>query len=745
MLFSLFLVCSINLGIAVVLLLVLGRVVRFSSRVVGLLLGAIGVVASAVVGVRLLALPEGAVVASAVLVMAAIVAVDVLRPDWNAPGQYFFASFVAAALAYLGFALTITVAGNLSFIGSAASLLLLCLETLALVIASSFAFETCDVICRTRHTRVMPVADAAYRPTVSVQIATYNEPPEMLIETIKALEGQNYPDFEIVIIDNNTQDESVWRPVADYCASRARVTFVHVDPWPGYKSGALNLALRRFTNPRAEIVAVVDSDYLVSPEWLQETVGYFGDPAVAFVQTPQDYRGYEGNRYLTACYDAYRYFFASAMRSRNERDSIIFAGTMGLLRRRALDELGGWSEWCITEDAEVSLRMLRAGWSGLYVGRSYGRGIMPLTYSSLKSQRFRWCFGGMQILRIHWRSLMPWDRSPENRLSGAQRMDYLFGGLQWLNDLILLGFAVVLLIVSGLLLGGSSVAIRPLIGPTIVLPAALLVSGLLRAVWALRDRTRISYERAFFAFANWLSLSWTVAIACLQGLVRREGVFLRTPKSEGERRLGAAVAASKTELVLTIALWGAAVGLAATTSATPLLVGLIVWQGAVYASSPFMAGLDQYGHLTPELERRRRTERRRERLAAMATPLYVGSLGAIAIGTVAFVLVVALGASHAGSPTNPLTIPGQTQTPPAPAHNTGGTVTPTTTTTTHAGQRRHGPATTTTTTSRQPSGSTTSTTSSTTPPTTATTTTPPTTTTTATSSTSSTTTSSTSP
>ena len=117
------------------------------------------------------------------------------------------------------------------------------------------------------------------------------------------------------------------------------------------------------------------------------------------------------------------------MPARNERNSIIFAGTMGLPRRSAVERLGGWDEWTITEDAETSLRLLPAGWSGWFLDQPLGRGIMPLTFAALKSQRFRWCFGGMQILRKHWRDLRPWDRHPGNRLSVAQRMDYLLGGL----------------------------------------------------------------------------------------------------------------------------------------------------------------------------------------------------------------------------------------------------------------------------------------------------------------------------
>ena len=731
MLFSAFLVCSLNVGIAAILLMAFGRRVRVGSRVAGVLLSAAGIFLAGYLCALMWSLPAAPVEAAQVYVFVVALSVVAVRGVWNPVGQYFFASFVAAVLAYLGFAADVTVAGNLSLIGSVASALLFVLELAALTIATTFAFETCDVICRVRHSRTFPVPDPAYRPMVSLHIAAYNEPPEMLIETIKAAERLRYPNFEIVVVDNNTSDAGVWHPVAEYCKGRPRVKFEHVDPWPGYKSGALNLALERLTDPEALIVGVIDADYLVDPSWLEETVGYFADPGVAFVQTPQDYREFRGNSYLTACYDAYRYFFASAMPSRNERNSIIFAGTMGLLRRTALASLGGWDEWCITEDAETSLRLLRAGYSGLYLARSFGRGIMPLTFASLKSQRFRWCFGGMQILRRHWRTLMPWTRAPDNHLSTAQRLDYLVGAAQWLNDLVYLGFTLVLLVVSGLLLSGSSVAIRPLIGPTTLLPAILLGVGLLRAVWALRERTGISYRRALLAFANWLSLSWTVALACVQGLLREEGVFLRTPKTGEDHRVLAAAAAARTEILLTAMLWAAAGALAVTTAATPLLLALVAWQGSVYFSSPFMSWLDQRGHLPPDLERRRRTERRRERLAQIAKPLYVGTLGAAGASALAFALVVAFGASNPGTPTNPFNVPrsspqnpgpyGLTRTPPSttlpparkkppPSTTTTGPKAPTTTTTTHGTTTTTTPATTTTTSSTTTTTTTTTTT-----------------------------------
>jgi cellulose synthase/poly-beta-1,6-N-acetylglucosamine synthase-like glycosyltransferase len=656
LLFSVFVVCAVGLALATLLLVALGQRLRRSSWPIALGLSACVYFGAGWGAAEVWALPAGPVERAEVFCVAVTAVVVWLRPVWNPIGQIFWGSYLAAALAYLLFAGSITLDGNLPVLAAVASALLWLLEFGALALSSSFAFETCDVLCRVRHSRSFPTPDQGYRPKVSLHIAAYNEPPDMLIETIRTAEQLDYPDFEIIVIDNNTSDPEVWQPVEEYCAGRPNVTFVHVDPWPGYKSGALNLALRQLTHPDAEIVGVIDSDYLVAPNWLKETVGYFEDSNLAFVQTPQDYRDYEGSAYLTACYDAYRYFFATTMPSRNERNSIIFAGTMGLLRKSLLTSIEGWDEWCITEDADTSLRLLRAGYSGLFIGKSFGRGIMPLTFSSLKSQRFRWCFGGMQILRQHWRSLLPWDRSSDNHLSLAQRLDYLIGGLQWLNDLIYLCFTFVLLIIAGVLLSGHTVAIRPLIGPTILLPATLLVSGLLRAIWALRQKTDITYRRAFLAFLNWLSLSWTVAVACVQGLLRREGFFLRTPKTGTRDRLLAALRAARVETLLFVLLWVAAITVTLVAHPTVLLVGLFIWQGMVYLAAPLTSWMAQRTHLSPDLERRRRTEGNRERYVSVLRPVAVGSLAGAAVAAVAFVGILGVGSTQAGHSSDPFSL-----------------------------------------------------------------------------------------
>jgi exo-beta-1,3-glucanase (GH17 family) len=234
-----------------------------------------------------------------------------------------------------------------------------------------------------------PAAEAEALPKVSIHVPAYNEPPAMLIETLDALARLDYPDFEVIVIDNNTQDAGVWRPVEEHCALLgSRFRFFHVDRLAGFKAGALNFALRQ-TNPEAAVVAVIDSDYKVDPGWLRDLVPTFGNPVMAIVQAPQDYRDGQGSAFKAMCYAEYKGFFEIGMITRNERNAIIQHGTMTLVRRSVLDALGGWAEWCITEDAELGLRIFVEGYEASYLPRSYGRGLMPDTFIDYKKQRFR--------------------------------------------------------------------------------------------------------------------------------------------------------------------------------------------------------------------------------------------------------------------------------------------------------------------------------------------------------------------
>src|SRR5919201_3454248 len=448
------------------------------------------------------------------LVLVSIVVIT-LQPDRNVVGQVFYASFASASILFIVWATYIAVIATTSIVETLTTSAVLLLELAAFLVWMSNINYQSDVLCRARRGRPLPKADPTYQPMVSLHIPAYNEPPELLIETIKAAERIDYPDFEIVVIDNNTEDPDVWGPVEEYCRSRPRVKFVHVAPWPGYKAGACNLALRRYTDPRAEIIGLVDADDLVQPYYLRETVSYFSDPNVGFVQTFEGNREFEGSPYYTACVDSFQAFYLSVMSSRNERDAVPFVGTMGLFRRSALEAIGGWNEWCISEDTEASRRVAKDGWSGLYIPRCFGRGIVPPSWAGMLTQRHRWCFGAMQILRLHWRSLMPWDRSPDNHLTSAQRRDYLMASLSWFRDLVMLAFSLLLMAVTGLLVTHSSFAVAPLDGARSVLPLSFILIATICMVFTIRNWTSLSYRRAVLSLVISLSVTWVIALGCI--------------------------------------------------------------------------------------------------------------------------------------------------------------------------------------------------------------------------------------
>jgi cellulose synthase/poly-beta-1,6-N-acetylglucosamine synthase-like glycosyltransferase len=163
----------------------------------------------------------------------------------------------------------------------------------------------------------------------------------MVIKTLNALARLDYPNFEVLVVDNNTQDESVWKPLEEHCASLGtRFRFFHLPKWPGFKAGALNFALQQ-TAEEAEIIGVIDSDYIVTPDWLRATLPYFDKPEVAFVQAPQDYRDADENYFKRMCYWEYAGFFHIGMVQRNERNAIIQHGTMTLIRAVTLRNVKG--------------------------------------------------------------------------------------------------------------------------------------------------------------------------------------------------------------------------------------------------------------------------------------------------------------------------------------------------------------------------------------------------------------------
>jgi len=397
-------------------------------------------------------------------------------------------------------------------------------------------------------------------PRVSIHVATYNEPPLMVMQTLNSLSRLDYPNFEVIVLDNNTSDESLWRPVASHCeALGARFRFYHLDNVKGYKAGALNKALE-LTDPAAEFIAVIDSDYQVAPHWLRSVMPGFGDPQVGIVQAPQDYRDAGESLFKSFLYEEYTGFFRIGMVERAEHNAIIQHGTMCVIRREAMERVGGWAEWCITEDTEFGLRVFEAGYTALYTPVSMGRGLMPDTYSAYKVQRYRWVYGAMQILKRHASSIFlgrKADGTPS--LSKPQRYQFLAGWMPWFADGFALVFAVLALAWSGLMIVAPKHFDVPLTALSGVALAIFTIKTL-KTVWLHRAKVGTGFGGAMASAITGLSLSYTVGKGVIAGLFTSSKPFMRTPKCEDSAPWTQILKVAKAEAALLIGTVGAILG-----------------------------------------------------------------------------------------------------------------------------------------------------------------------------------------
>jgi cellulose synthase/poly-beta-1,6-N-acetylglucosamine synthase-like glycosyltransferase len=393
-------------------------------------------------------------------------------------------------------------------------------------------------------------------PKVSIHVPAYNEPPDMVRETLEALARLDYPDYEVLVIDNNTKDPAIWQPVQALCEKLgSRFRFFHVEPLAGFKAGALNFALRE-TAKDAEVIAVIDSDYVVDPNWLRDLVPHFGNERVAIVQAPQDYRDQQQSAFKSMCYSEYRGFFFIGMVTRNERNAIIQHGTMTLIRKSVLEEVNGWAEWCITEDAELGFRIFEQGYEAVYTSRSYGKGLMPDTFNDYQRQRYRWAYGAVQILKQHIASMLGRDKT---KLTNGQRYHFLAGWLPWIADGVNLFFSVAAIIWSAAMMLFPKQVDPPLV-IFAILPLSLFCFKIAKIIYLYRTTVNASMKHTISAAVAGLALSHSIAVAIMHGLVTRNEPFFRTPKLKTPSRLRKAITDARWEMLFAAGLWCSAYG-----------------------------------------------------------------------------------------------------------------------------------------------------------------------------------------
>lgn len=475
-------------------------------------------------------------------------------------GRFVFLTLIQLAAALIVWSMTVPFFFYLDTVDWAMLALLFPAQLAILAILLINGFEFTEVLWRRRwlrHFGLLPPDDAATQPFVSVHLACHNEPPEMVIATLDSLSRLDYHNYEVLVIDNNTKDEAVWKPVQAHCEKLgAHFRFFHLDPWPGFKAGALNFGLKEI-DPRAEVIAAIDADYVVRADWLSALTGYFHDPKTAVVQCPQAHRDFAHNAFRRMANWESDGFFRIGMHHRNERNAIIQHGTMTMVRRSALEGTGGWAEWTICEDAELGLRLMHAGYDTLYVDEVIGRGLTPADFTAYKSQRYRWAFGAMQIMKGRWRWMV--QRGP---LSTGQRFHFLTGWFSWFADALHLVFTLMALAWTIGMLAWPGIFSLPM--QLFLIPVlGFFVAKALFGIVLYRARVPCAWRETLMASIASMGLSHAIARGIWMGLFKKQGEFVRTAKSRRLRgKKPSALASVQEELLLAIALMLAIIGMA---------------------------------------------------------------------------------------------------------------------------------------------------------------------------------------
>ena len=434
-------------------------------------------------------------------------------------------------------------------------LVLIAMARIEEIAAVAFGHPPRRLITKTATLAPASIGENLTFPKVSIHIPAYYEPVDMLKQTLDAVSRLDYPNFECIVIINNTPDQAFWQPIQDHCRMLGeRFVFINAEKVQGFKAGALRIAMDR-TAADAEIIGILDADYVVDPDWLKDLVPVFADPRVGIVQAPQEHRDEDRSLMHYMMNGEYAGFFDIGMVQRNEENAIIVHGTMCLMRRAAMDMAGGWSSDTICEDTDLGLAIFELGWLVHYTNHRYGRGLLPDTYEAFRKQRNRWAYGGFQIVKKHWRRFLP----GASRLSPDQRREFSLGWLNWLGAESLGVVVAILNLIWVPIVAFADIAIPDRI-LTLPIIASFVVS-LVHFVTMYRLRVNIRWGQMLTAMIAAMSVQWTVSRAVAQGLITEHLPFARTSKG-GLTRMS----------IEFQAFWEAVIGVLLLAGATVLIV-----------------------------------------------------------------------------------------------------------------------------------------------------------------------------
>ncbi|MCY0094908.1 UDP-forming cellulose synthase catalytic subunit [Hoeflea ulvae] len=401
----------------------------------------------ALIGVFLIVQPTGTVgqliIALSVITMLALISVARLDGGWR---HIFlaFASIIVLRYAYWRTTNTLPPFDDLYSIVPA--LILYAAEMYCIIMLGLSLFVFSDPINR----KTAPLPAENDLPTVDVFVPSYNEDVDILALTLSAAKAMEYPEDKLQVYlldDGGTEEKRTSSDPETAAAAIARgrklsklcddlgviyhARAANIDAKAGNLNGGLSVS-------SGELIVVFDADHAPEKCFLAETIGYFHeDPKLFLVQTPHFFANADPIERNLDTFSAMpsenEMFYARIQKGLDRWNASFFCGSAAVLRRNALEQVGGFAGVTITEDCETALELHGRGWNSIYVDKPMIYGLQPETLSSFIGQRSRWCQGMIQILLL---------KNPLTRpgLNFAQRLCYLSSNLFWMFPFIRLVF-----------------------------------------------------------------------------------------------------------------------------------------------------------------------------------------------------------------------------------------------------------------------------------------------------------------
>ncbi|MFQ6792045.1 MAG: glycosyltransferase family 2 protein [Thomasclavelia sp.] len=260
-------------------------------------------------------------------------------------------------------------------------------------------------------------------PFVDILICTYNEPIELLEMTILAAMDIDYPSdcYAIYVCDDGRREN------LKMLCNQYQINYLTRQDNQGAKAGNINNALK-YTH--GKLFTVLDADMIPTRNFLKHTVGYFSNPNLAFVQTPQVYYNQDMYQYNLSKHipNEQDFFMRDIQEARAARNAVLHVGTNAVFKKEYVLAIGGYPTCSITEDMAVGMQLQANGYDSLLINEELVYGLSAMTFADLVKQRDRWCRGNLQVLK-HYNPIF------NKGLSFSQKIAYLDGAIYWFANL----------------------------------------------------------------------------------------------------------------------------------------------------------------------------------------------------------------------------------------------------------------------------------------------------------------------